>query len=120
MHRAAQYVRMSTDYQQYSIVNQAVVIATYHEIERFAQQARALLSNFGNDAVAVKRAEFLQESSEAYESAARTGHSRFRGYGILEATIGTLAWTLTLIVVSLVVRFGTIDPFEIYNKVAGH
>jgi len=32
MHRAAQYVRMSTDYQQYSIENQAVVIATYAEL----------------------------------------------------------------------------------------
>jgi hypothetical protein len=27
--RAAQYVRMSTDYQRYSIENQAVVIAAY-------------------------------------------------------------------------------------------
>src|SRR5258708_36561577 len=34
MHRAAQYVRMSTDYQQYSIQNQAVVIATYAEIHK--------------------------------------------------------------------------------------
>jgi hypothetical protein len=29
MHRAAQYVRMSTGYQRYSIENQAAVIATY-------------------------------------------------------------------------------------------
>ena len=29
--RAAQYVRMSTDYQRYSIENQAAVIATYAE-----------------------------------------------------------------------------------------
>src|SRR5258706_13418676 len=28
-HRAAQYVRMSTDYQRYSIENQAAVIAAY-------------------------------------------------------------------------------------------
>jgi DNA invertase Pin-like site-specific DNA recombinase len=34
MHRAAQYVRMSTDYQQYSIENQAVVIATYAELHK--------------------------------------------------------------------------------------
>ena len=32
--RAAQYVRMSTDYQQYSIENQAVVIATYAELHK--------------------------------------------------------------------------------------
>ncbi len=31
---AAQYVRMSTDYQKYSIHNQAVVIATYAELHR--------------------------------------------------------------------------------------
>jgi hypothetical protein len=55
----------------------------------------------------------LQESLEAYESAARTGHSRFRGHGILEAMIGTLAWTLTLLIFSLVIRYGTIDPVEI-------
>jgi hypothetical protein len=39
MHRAAQYVRMSTDYQQYSIENQAVVIATYAELHRGSSTA---------------------------------------------------------------------------------
>jgi hypothetical protein len=34
--------------------------------------------------------------------------------------IGTLAWTLTLIIFSLVIRYGTIDPVEIYHKVAGY
>jgi DNA invertase Pin-like site-specific DNA recombinase len=34
MHRAAQYVRMSTDYQRYSIEDQAVVIATHDEIHK--------------------------------------------------------------------------------------
>ncbi|UPK18894.1 recombinase family protein [Bradyrhizobium sp. 131] len=32
--RAAQYVRMSTDYQQYSIENQAAVIATYAQLHK--------------------------------------------------------------------------------------
>jgi DNA invertase Pin-like site-specific DNA recombinase len=36
MHRAAQYVRMSTDHQQYSIENQAAVIATYAELHKLA------------------------------------------------------------------------------------
>src|SRR6266576_6442697 len=36
MRRAAQYVRMSTDYQQYSIENQAVVIATYAELHELS------------------------------------------------------------------------------------
>ncbi|MGY4407837.1 recombinase family protein [Bradyrhizobium sp. USDA 3315] len=34
IYRAAQYVRMSTDYQQYSIENQAVAIAAYAELHR--------------------------------------------------------------------------------------
>jgi hypothetical protein len=34
MHRAAQYVRMSTDYQRYSIENQAAVIAAYAELHK--------------------------------------------------------------------------------------
>jgi hypothetical protein len=34
--RAAQYVRMSTDYQRYSIENQAAVIATYAKMHQLA------------------------------------------------------------------------------------
>src|SRR5215813_4290252 len=36
MRRAAQYVRMSTDYQRYSIENQAVVIAAYAQVHELA------------------------------------------------------------------------------------
>ena len=35
-HRAAQYVRMSTDYQRYSIENQAAVIAAYAQLHHLA------------------------------------------------------------------------------------
>ncbi len=34
--RAAQYVRMSTDYQQYSIENQAVVIGAYAQLHKLS------------------------------------------------------------------------------------
>jgi DNA invertase Pin-like site-specific DNA recombinase len=34
--RAAQYVRMSTDFQQYSIENQAVVIAAYAQLHNLS------------------------------------------------------------------------------------
>src|SRR5256886_6075568 len=36
MLRAAQYVRMSTDYQQYSIENQAVVIGAYAQLHKLS------------------------------------------------------------------------------------
>jgi len=36
MHRAAQYVRMSTDYQRYSIENQAAVIAAYAQLHKLS------------------------------------------------------------------------------------
>ena len=35
-HRAAQYVRMSTDLQQYSIENQAAVIAAYAQLQKLS------------------------------------------------------------------------------------
>src|SRR5947207_9373206 len=35
-HRAAQYVRMSTDYQRYSIENQAAVIAAYAQLHNLS------------------------------------------------------------------------------------
>lgn len=93
---------------------------TDHEIGRYAQQARDFLSNFGSDAVASKQAEFLRESLEQYESAARRGHSRFRGWGIVEAVFGAFVWTLALIAISFVLKYAGIDLVEIYRKVAGH
>jgi DNA invertase Pin-like site-specific DNA recombinase len=36
MLRAEQYVRMSTDYQQYSIENQAVVIGAYAQLHKLS------------------------------------------------------------------------------------
>jgi hypothetical protein len=36
MQRAAQYVRMSTDYQRYSIENQAAVIAAYAQLHKLS------------------------------------------------------------------------------------
>jgi hypothetical protein len=94
---------------------------TEHEIARYAQEARDELADFGTKAVAAKRAEILQESLEQYESAARRGHRRFRGYGIWEAFLGALAWTLALILFWIVLRYGPgIDPVEVYHKVFGH
>jgi hypothetical protein len=96
-------------------------LLTDHEIARYAREARNFLNNFGSDAVAAKRAEFLQESLERYEGAAQEGHSGFRWWGILEAALGALAWTVMLILGALVLRYGPgIDPVEIYHKVFGH
>jgi hypothetical protein len=93
---------------------------TDHDIGIYAQRARGFLNNFGSAAVAGKRAEFLKESLERYESAASRGHSGFRWWGIFEAWAGSFMWAAALIVFSVMLKYGTIDPFEIYNKVAGH
>jgi len=100
--------------------NYQEALLTDHEIERYAKQAREFLSTFGSDAVAVKRSEFLRESLEQYESAARRGHRKFRGWGIVEAIIGALVWTLVLIAISFVLKYAGIDLVEIYQKVVGH
>ena len=68
------------------------------EIGRYARQAREFLTSFGNDAVAAKRTQFLEESLRAHEAAARIGHSRFRGRGVWEAFVGAFCWTVFLIV----------------------
>jgi hypothetical protein len=73
-----------------------------------------------NDAIAAKRAEFLQESLEQYEGAAKKGHSRLRGWGGAEAVIGAFVWTLVLIAISFVLKYNGIDLVEIYHKVAEH
>jgi hypothetical protein len=72
--------------------NYQEALLTDHEIERYAKQAREFLADFGSDAVSQKRPEFLRASLRAYEAAAKKGHSRFRGFGILEAAIGALVW----------------------------
>ena len=94
---------------------------TDHEIERYAKQAREHLRDFGSEAIATKKAEFLEASMKEYEDAAKKGHSRFRGWGILEAAMGALAWTAALILAALVLRYGPgIDPVEVYHKVFAH
>jgi hypothetical protein len=93
---------------------------TDHEIERYAKQAREHLADFGNKAIASKRAEFLQEAFERHETAAARGHSAFRWFGVAEAAVGAFAWTLFLIIlVAVVARFAPIDVVDILHKVEG-
>jgi hypothetical protein len=77
-----------------------------------------LLKSFGNEAVAEKRAEFLEESLQRYEAAR---HGSFRWWGIGEAALGALAWTLLLIFVIIpIAKYASIDLVEIVHKVTGH
>jgi hypothetical protein len=100
--------------------NYQEALLTDYEIDRYARQAREFLADFGNEAVAKKRPELLQASLIAYEAAAREGHSRFRGFGILEALIGALVWTVALILFSFVLKYSGIDVIEVLHKVVGH
>ncbi len=58
-HRAAQYVRMSTDYQQYSIENQAVVIATYAELHKLT-----IVRTYRDEGETSRRCERQYETNE--------------------------------------------------------
>jgi hypothetical protein len=89
---------------------------TPHEIWRYHQQALQLLPDFGTRVVEAKRPEFLGEALSEYRKSAAAGHSAFRGFGILEAIAGALAWTVVLIIFSLIVVSNGIDIFEYYKR----
>ena len=51
--------------------------------------------------------------------AAERGHSKFRGWGIVEAVLGALAWTFALIVAAILAHRANIDLLEIYKNLSG-
>jgi hypothetical protein len=88
---------------------------TPHEILRYQQTARQLLAEYGTNIVAAARVEFLEAALGDYRTAAATGHRGFRGWGIWEAALGALAWTLFLIGASIILAWNRIDIFEYYH-----
>jgi hypothetical protein len=90
-----------------------------HEIQRYRQKAVDLLTNLTNGIVQQKRSEFLEQSLDAYRTAASNGHRGFRGWGIVEATLGAFVWAVLLIVLSIVAVRSGIDLLEAYQKAAG-
>jgi hypothetical protein len=93
---------------------------TDHDIKRYEQEARQFLTDFANDAVAAKQVDFLVASLAAYEDVGREGHSKFRGWGVVEALAGAAGWTLILIVFWLVLKYSGIDIVEVYHRVNAH
>ena len=87
-----------------------------HEISRYKDAARDLLAVYGNNIIALKQSDFLKEALATYEESASRGHSRFRWFGVLEATSGALLWTIVLIVGTILAAWNGIDLFEYYQK----
>ena len=77
---------------------------TAHEIERYHQTAKQLL------------AELWHEPPSLF---ARVQHEHFRWWGIGEAAIGALFWTLFLILISFVLAYSGIDLVEVFKHVSG-
>jgi hypothetical protein len=90
-----------------------------HEIQRYKQAAEVLLNNFANGVISTKREEFLTQALQQYQSSARVGHRGFRYWGIVEATIGALVWSILLIVVYVIVAEHGIDILDLYRKATG-
>src|SRR5262249_48146100 len=87
-----------------------------HEIGRYHTVARQLLAEHGTKLVQAKRVEFLEDALREYRTDASQGHSQFRGWGITEALLGALAWTLLLILFSIILAWGGIDILEYYQR----
>src|SRR5258708_5210920 len=90
------------------------IYLTTHETEGYKENARRLLLEYSNNLVGSERAQFLEAAVRQYRTEAGRGHSAFRKWGVVEAIIGALLWTIILIIASIIaVRFG-IDLLEIY------
>ena len=95
------------------------IYLTPHEAEGYRENARRVLLEYSNNLVESEQAQFLEAAVQQYRTEAGRGHSAFRKWGVVEALVGALLWTMILIVVSIIaVRFG-IDLLEIYQKAAG-
>jgi len=64
------------------------------------------------------RSGFILRSSRPVSKKAR-GHRGFRLWGVTEAILGALAWTLLLILAAVLLAWNGIDIFEYYHKATG-
>jgi hypothetical protein len=91
-----------------------------HEIERYRQAAERLLNDFANRVISTKKEEFLTQALRQYQNSARVGHRGFRCWGIVEATIGALVWSILLIIIYIIVANRGIDILDVYRNAVGH
>jgi hypothetical protein len=82
----------------------------------FSRKRKTFLKNFANDIIQEKQAEFVEQSLDAYRTGASSGHCGFRGWGIVEATLGAFVWALLLIVLSIVASNQVDDRFEVAER----
>jgi hypothetical protein len=95
------------------------IYLTPHEIAGYRESAQRVLQDFSNNVVARENTRMLTEAVQKYRTAAAQGHSKFRGWGVVEAILGALIWTLILILIGVILRYSGIDLFEVYQKVGG-
>ena len=72
--------------------------------ERYHQTAKQLLAEYGTNLLRLF---------------AQVQHGHFRWWGVGEAAIGALFWTLFLILMSVVLAYSGIDIVEIFKRVSG-
>jgi hypothetical protein len=86
--------------------------------DRLRAGADDVLRSYAIEAIRAANSAFLSQALAQYRLEASKGYGLFRKFGVLEAILGALAWTLVLIFVSIVAqRFG-IDLLEYYKHAA--
>lgn len=93
-------------------------VAIPHTVAAHNDNAIDVLQDFANNIVAQQKAAFLTAAMAQYQQAAAQSKKSFLD-GVIEAATGALAWTLFLIVISIIINRAGIDLLEIYGKVAG-
>lgn len=111
---AAESPRSTEDYRRYH-----AIYLTAHEIAGYIDAANRMLGEFGEGVVEQAAPTILTNAMTACNAALKTGHSKFRGWGICEATLGALLWTVILIGAALLARWVHPDALEIFKNIGG-
>ena len=95
------------------------IYLTPHEIEGYIKKARLLLQHFGTNLIENERVQFLSQALDQCREATAEGERRFRFWGVVEAILGALGWTVILIVFAIILARSGIDIFEYYQRAKG-
>jgi hypothetical protein len=87
-------------------------------IEAHNEKAEAVLLEFADKIVEGEHNKFLAAALDSYKEAAAKSEKGF-WQGVGEALVGALAWSILLIVVSIIFQRVGVDVLEVYEKAAG-
>ena len=90
-----------------------------HSTDTHNEKASDVLQEFANNIVEQQKSEFLQDAVDAFMEEAGKSEKSF-GRGVSEALLGAFAYSVLLIVFSIIIQRQGIDLIEVYGRLIGH